>query len=230
MKSRLYILVLTLLLTGSLFAQMPLRKGSDLCSERKMSLPQTFFDNDSPNSPKHTFDVLDYKMNLDIRSCFISPYPRSFTGTIIVKFRIDTALSSINLNAVNTSLVIASVWLSGVSFTHTGNILNVVLNRVYNPGEITEVLINYSHNNVSDGFYGACLGGHLDLAKTMINDKINYDIALFYACQGGHLEIIKFIIGKGATNWNQGIEAACLGGHIKLVKLMAAHGAATHVA
>ncbi len=159
MKSRLYILVISLLLTGSVFAQMLEKKGSELCSERKMSMSQSLFDNDSPNSPKHTFDVLDYKLDLDIRSCFITPFPKSFPGSVKVKFRIDTALSSINLNAVNTSLVINSVGLSGVSFTHTGNILNVVLNRTYNPGEVTEVLINYSHLNVSDGAFYTGNGG-----------------------------------------------------------------------
>lgn len=88
-----------------------------------MNSTHVFELHDSPLSPKHTFDVLDYKLNLDIRSCFISPYPKSFTGSVTVKFRIDTALSSINLNAVNTSIVVNSVELSGVSFTHTGNIL-----------------------------------------------------------------------------------------------------------
>ncbi len=151
MKSGFYIIMITILFTGSLFAQMNNKKGSELCSERKMSMPQGFLDGDSPGSPNHTFDVLDYKLNLDIRNCFITPFPRSFTGSVIVKFRIDTALSSINLNATNTSIVVSSVGLSGVSFTHTGNILNVVLNRTYNPGEVTEVMIYYAHNNVIDG-------------------------------------------------------------------------------
>ncbi len=147
--------ILSVLLTlffsaGIVFSQINMQKGSELCSHRKMNLPGSFFQGDSPNTPRHTFDVLDYKLNLDIRSCFLSPYPRSFTGSVIVKFRIDTALSSINLNAINTSIVVSSVGLSGVSFTHTGNILNIVLNRVYNPGEVTEVQVNYSHNNVVD--------------------------------------------------------------------------------
>lgn len=159
MRSILRIITITLLFSGILFSQMPLKKGSELCSERKMHLPQSFFDNDSPNSPKHKFDVLDYKMNLDIRSCFITPYPKSFTGSIIVKFRVDTALTSITLNAVNTSIVVASVGLSGTSFTHASNILTINLNRQYNPGEVTEVLINYSHNNVSDGAFYVSNGG-----------------------------------------------------------------------
>jgi aminopeptidase N len=105
---------------------------------------------DSPNSPKHSFDVLNYEFYLDIRSCFISPYPKSFTGYVVIKFRVDTALNSINLNAVNTSLQINSVGMSGVSFTHSNNILNVVLDRTYSPNEIALVRIDYQHLNVSD--------------------------------------------------------------------------------
>lgn len=159
MKPRFYYLLITLLFASVTLAQMPMKKGSELCSERKRSMPQSFYEYDSPNTPKHTFDVLDYTLNLDIRSCFISPYPKSFTGSVKVKFRIDTALSSINLNAVNTSIVVSSVGLSGVSFTHTGNILTVNLNRTYNPGEVTEVMIYYSHNNVTDGAFYTGSGG-----------------------------------------------------------------------
>jgi len=151
MKIKFYIFLILFLSPFILLSQTENKKGSELCSERKRSLGHEFTEHDSPNSPKHSFDVLDYKLNLDIRSCFITPYPRSFTGSIIVKFRIDSSLSTINLNALNSSLVISSVGLSGISFTHTGNILNIVLNRVYNPGEVTEVLINYSRNNVVDG-------------------------------------------------------------------------------
>lgn len=151
MKFKIYFILFTLFIPLTIFSQTENRKGSELCSERKRSLTNTFFESDSPNSPKHSYDVLDYKLNLDIRNCFITPFPRSFTGSVIIKFRIDSALGSINLNAINTSIVVSSVGMSGVSFTHTGNILNIVLNRVYNPGEVTEVLVNYSHNNVVDG-------------------------------------------------------------------------------
>ncbi|MBK6877081.1 MAG: hypothetical protein IPG99_11705 [Ignavibacteria bacterium] len=107
-------------------------------------------DSDSPNSPVHSFDVLDYKIYVDIRSCFISPYPKNFNGNVTVKFRVDSTLNSIKLNAVNTSMSITSVSLAGVSFSHSSNILTINLNRTYNPGEIAEVKINYSHKNVSD--------------------------------------------------------------------------------
>ncbi len=159
MKTILTALFIIFLAPILIFSQPNSQRGSDYCSYKKMNSTHVFELHDSPLSPKHTFDVLDYKLNLDIRSCFISPYPKSFTGSVTVKFRIDTALSSINLNAVNTSIVVNSVELSGVSFTHTGNILTVNLNRQYNPGEITEVKINYSHNNVSDGAFYTGNGG-----------------------------------------------------------------------
>ena len=107
----------------------------------------------SANTPKHKYDVLEYKINVDIYNSFISPYPKSFTGSVIVKFRVDTALNSITLNAVNTSLQINAVSMAGVSFTHTGNILTVNLDRTYNPNEIANVKIEYQHMNVIDNAY-----------------------------------------------------------------------------
>ena len=51
-------------------------------------------------------------------------------------------------------MVINTVSLAGVSFTHTGNILTITLNRTYNPNEIVEVQIYYQHLNVTDqAFY-----------------------------------------------------------------------------
>lgn len=159
MTPKLFIPIILLLTASFSFSQGSFQKGSDYCSHKKMNSPHQFVLGDSPNSPKHKFDVLDYKLNLDIYNCFLSPYPRSFTGTIIVKFRIDTALSQITLNAVNTSLQINSVGMSGVSFTHTSNILTINLDRTYNPNEITQVLINYQHLNVSDQAFYASNGG-----------------------------------------------------------------------
>lgn len=152
MKKRNFSVIILLALSFAIHiqAQVTFQTGGEYCSHKKSSGELMFPAGDSPNSPKHSFDVLDYKLNLDIRSCFITPYPKSFTGYVIIKFRIDTALNSINLNAVNTSMTINSVSMAGVSFTHTANILNVVLDRTYNPNEIAEVRIDYQHLNVAD--------------------------------------------------------------------------------
>ena len=152
MKKIILTLQFILILNAVSFAQVTIKKGSEMCSEKKMNSKNlsNLFNFDSPNSPAHNFDVLDYKIYLDIRSCFISPFPKSFTGNVIVTFRIDTALNSIALNAVNSSLVVSSVSLAGVSFNHSSNILTIQLDRTYAAGETAQVKINYSHNNVSD--------------------------------------------------------------------------------
>ena len=142
----------------TVLSQNEITKGSAECSKNKMSrtdLPH-LYGQDSPNNPVHSFDVLNYKINVDIRNCFISPYPKSFTGSVTVKFRVDSVLNSIQLNAVNSSMTINAVSISGLSFSHTGNILNIELDRTYLPGEIAEVKIDYSHLNVSDqAFYAS---------------------------------------------------------------------------
>ncbi|MBK8983707.1 MAG: hypothetical protein IPM38_15660 [Ignavibacteria bacterium] len=160
MKKIILTLVLIMSLNSDSSGQDILTKGSEMCSEKKMNNPNLsyLFNFDSPNSPVHNFDVLDYKIYVDIRSCFISPYPKSFNGNVTVRFRVDSALSSIILNAVNTSLTINSVSLSGVIFTHSSNLLTIQLDRTYAAGETTEVKINYSHKNVTDNAFYASNG------------------------------------------------------------------------
>lgn len=145
-----------LLLFGASFAQWNEMSGSEMCSQRKSSMPNplpTLF-GDSQNSPRHKYDVLNYNIYVDIRNCFFSPYPRSFTGDVVMTFRVDSVLSSITLNAVNSAIVVTSVGLAGVSFTHTSDVLTINLNRPYNVGEIAQVGISYQRQNVTgNGFY-----------------------------------------------------------------------------
>jgi len=160
MKKIIYIIFLLLVFVPvTSKAQFNTEKGSVLCSQKKSSSDYNLFDLDSQNSPKHSFDVLNYEINIDIRNCFISPYPKSFTGFVTVRLKADSVINSINLNAVNTSLTINSVSLDGVSFTHSNNVLNIVLSRTFIPGEIAEVKINYQHLNVSDQAFYTGNGG-----------------------------------------------------------------------
>ncbi len=148
------------LLNIKIFSQDILSIGSYNCSYQKSHNHSSNFQiGDSPNSPKHTFDVLNYTLNLDIRSCFISPYPHSYTAYVIVQLRVDTALNQITLNANNSSLQINSVGLSGVSFTQVNNILTVTLDRTYNPSEIVNVRVNFQHLNVTDNSFYTGSGG-----------------------------------------------------------------------
>lgn len=108
----------------------------------------------SENSPRHTFDVLNYSLDLDLYHNYAEPYPRSFVAQNKVTFRVDTALSEIRLNANQTSLQINAVGLSGSTFEHIPDTLLIVLDREYLPGEIVEVSIDYEHLDVPDqAFY-----------------------------------------------------------------------------
>jgi len=127
-------------------------KGSWACYQNKIH-HKFLTDEKSPNSPVHSFDVLKYTLDLDLYACYSNPFPNSFHGSEILRFEIDSALNNVKLNAINTSIVIDSVSLSGSTFSHTNNILTINLDRTYNPGEITEVMIYYHHLNVDDNAF-----------------------------------------------------------------------------
>ncbi len=133
-------------------------KGSEFCSKAKIEKFRNSSKILSPNSPKHKFNVLEYKIDIDLYDNFLNPYPNSFNATNTVTFLVDTALNFIKLNAVNSSMIINEVSLSGVSFTHVDDTLMITLDRTYDPGETVEVMIDYFHKDVSDNaFY--CSGG-----------------------------------------------------------------------
>lgn len=142
----------------SLFAQEHSvhMRGSEYCAySRQMRHETAPIDLRSANSPRHSFDVLDYNLDLDIYNCYASPYPKSFDAQAIVRFRVDTALSHIKLNAAINSLLINSVGLAGASFTHDQDTLTIQLDNTYQPGSIVEVSIDYSHRNVEDNAFYA---------------------------------------------------------------------------
>ncbi len=101
----------------------------------------------------HSFDVLKYKLEIDLFPCFKTPFPTSFAASEVMTFKVDSALNSIQLNAANQSLAIDSVTMAGVSFTHQNNILYILLSRSYERGEIVSVKIHYRHKNVYDNAF-----------------------------------------------------------------------------
>lgn len=156
MKSTLLLILIILSsLDSNVSAQLNELKGSYLCSQKKMNTTHNFLlNNDSPNTPNHKFDVLDYKMYFDIWDCFHPPYQNDYPANEIIKFLVDTSLNSITLNAVNTSLLIDSVGMSALSFYHVSNILTINLDRTYLPSEIVNVKIYFWHKHVNDyAFY-----------------------------------------------------------------------------
>ncbi|MBK8983857.1 MAG: hypothetical protein IPM38_16450 [Ignavibacteria bacterium] len=86
MKKIIFIIFLLLVFVpATSIVQFITEKGSILCSQ-KSSSDYNLFDLDSTNSPKHSFDVLNYEINIDIRNVFISPYPKSFS-VMTVRFK-----------------------------------------------------------------------------------------------------------------------------------------------
>lgn len=123
--------------------------GGEMCSESKIQVG-SILPYGINITPHNSFNILHYNLNLDLYDNFISPYTRSFSGITEITFRVDTALNSIQLDAVNSSLAIDSVSLSAVSFTHQDNVLDIQLDNTYQPGDTATVCIYYRHLNVSD--------------------------------------------------------------------------------
>src|ERR1035437_3211895 len=152
MKRIVYFLSLIIVISLPLRGQSVERKGSDLCSQKKMNSPFQLSEN-LGTTGVHSFDMLDYNLNLDIYNCFLTPYPSSYKGIEILTLLADSSINSINVNAVNTSLQIDSVRLSGAGFTHANNVLTINLDRTYAPGETLFVKIFYQHKNIADGAF-----------------------------------------------------------------------------
>lgn len=139
------------------YAQTNFTDGARECSLRKSMLQNIPSRPASPESgPSHAFDVLSYSLNLNLFSCYTGTYPNSFRGSNTITFRVDSSLNAIMLNATNSSLIIDSVRLAGASFTHSGNLLSIALDRQYYPGETATVKVFYTHKDVEDyAFYSS---------------------------------------------------------------------------
>jgi hypothetical protein len=73
--------------------------------------------------------------------------------------------------------------------------------------------------------YHACKVGDKEKILTLIHDRYNLFIGLYYACLFGHRDIVDILIENGANNWNNGLVGACSGNNLDLVKLMYYKGA-----
>lgn len=147
-------LLLNFILISNLFSQeIQIPKGSKYCYEKKINQQSLVQFNLMSPPPTHSFDVLDYKLDIDIYNCFLSPYPKNFSGIEVITIKADSTINSVKLDASNSSLIIDGVGLAGVNFTHNSNVLNINLNRTYMPGEIFQVQVKYRHQNVSDGAF-----------------------------------------------------------------------------
>lgn len=140
---------------NNLHAQSKIPAGAITCAEGKQHRvrPITFAKYSAIGLPKHSFDVLHYSIALNLYKNYSSPFPKSFAGSVTVTVKADSVLSSLALDAVNSSLTVDSVRLAGTSFSHTGNILSIQLNKTYAVNETLSVIIYYRHHDVADGAF-----------------------------------------------------------------------------
>lgn len=167
MKKIIIVLFLVIMIDYTLGQDISNMTGAEICSYHKSRIPNMgMILGDSPNSPRHTYDVLKYTLNLDIYNCFKTPGNKAYSGYNEINFKVDSTLNSIQLNATYTSLVIDSVRLSNgsvLNFNHSSstNILTVNLDRTYNPNEIVTIRIYYRHNNVTDNAFNSTTSGYV---------------------------------------------------------------------
>lgn len=148
-------IITVIFLTGLSFtlSQSVFQSGGEYCSRAKSSRPAIQMPR-GPNSPRHTCDVLEYKLDLDLYANFVSPYPKSFSASNVIHLKVDTVLNHIKLNASSFSLQIDSVGMAGIFYEHADDTLRVDLDRMYYPGDSLYVKIFYTHKNVIDhAFY-----------------------------------------------------------------------------
>ncbi|MGA2824164.1 MAG: hypothetical protein ABSE72_11630, partial [Bacteroidales bacterium] len=143
-------ITLLIILTGFLFQILTVLQAQHLSDTAKKLKCDIIID-----APAYAFHTLNYKMSIDIYHCFANPFPRSFNATLICSLKADSTLHSVKLNADTSSLLIDSVSLNAVSFSHANNLLNVYLDRYYDPGEIFDIKIYYRHRDVDDGAFFA---------------------------------------------------------------------------
>ncbi|RLD54367.1 MAG: hypothetical protein DRJ05_14810 [Bacteroidetes bacterium] len=222
-----FALLMSALLTAQDYTKMP---GSEACYYGKSNRDFAPANEKGPDSPKHSFDVLNYTLDMDLYGNYSSPYPKTFYASNIVTFRVDTALSSIDLNAVQSSIVIDEVSLAGQSFTQSSTMLTIELDNTYQPGDIVEVKINYHHTNATDGNFNVgggfvftdcepegarrwfpCWDRPFDKATLDLTAKVPSDVLLG---SNGHLESSNTVAD---TTWFHWISRDPVATHIMIV-------------
>ena len=150
MKNIILLLAVLFLWNTSYSQDLNFKKGSERCSYARIHSHNGFMTNNllSTNSPRHSFNVLKYTLNLNIYNCFKSPYPYTYSASNQMLFRVDSSLNQIKLNAVNTSLAIDSIRLVGgalLTYTQVSDILTINMDRTYSVGETPTIKIYYRH-------------------------------------------------------------------------------------
>ncbi|MDD8017339.1 MAG: M1 family aminopeptidase [Bacteroidota bacterium] len=143
-------ILLSLLVISIGLSQIVVPTGAELCSQKRLHQSKAYAKITSLATAKHSFDVLDYNLNLDLYKNFSPPFPHSFGGSVTITLRADSTLSSIQLDATNASLIIDSVHGPVMPVTHLNNTLFIPLNSTHSVSDTVQVTIFYRHKDVAD--------------------------------------------------------------------------------
>lgn len=99
------------------------------------------------------FDVVHYKLNLDIYNCFVEPFPNSFKGSAEIKITTYEEINNIQLDANSYSIKIDSTSGNIQSYNHSNNKLNLTYKYLISPDDSISFTIYYTHKDVWDGAF-----------------------------------------------------------------------------
>jgi len=132
--------------------------GSFRCSQNKIARYQNKTLLPKIQNNLRNYNVLSYKIEIDLRNNYASPQTKAFTGSVQIKLKFDTVANYLEFDASNNSLAIDSIKGKLTSFTHSSNILKVNLDKYYTINDTLEFTIYYKHSDVVDGAFYANYG------------------------------------------------------------------------
>jgi hypothetical protein len=85
---------------------------------------------------------------------------------------------------------------------------------VYNQLKIVKLLMRrclstISNDGISQGFEMACIGGHVDIVRFMMDYAINSRAGFYKACEMGKIAVVKLIVQHGHADLEMGLRAVC---------------------
>ena len=151
----IFCLLISLLFSNRILAQDPPQLKEGFIMTRNFQDPyieesKNWVSRSSSIVTYHSYDALHYKLELDFYSNYSVPYNHSYKAIETFTFKVDSVLSSIQLNAIDSSITVDSVNLSGISFQQKNDTLTVNLDSTYQVSDTVTIKIFYRHNNVLD--------------------------------------------------------------------------------
>ncbi len=99
------------------------------------------------------FDILKYKLEVDLFNNYSQPFSHSFSGNVLVELKALADLNELKLNASSFSIMIDKIEGEEISYEHKSDTLFVNFGKIIKRNSVTKIKIFYSHNDVVDGAF-----------------------------------------------------------------------------